>query len=376
MASIAHREPDRLPLDFGATMETTIHIKAYEQLKNHLGLCQDRPIAVKLLTAQFADVDPEVQEHLGADVRGVNPQPPEAYALRREDDGYLHLTDEFGIGWRKPVDGGLYFDMHRYPLADLDADAIRRYPFPNPRDERRFRGLEERIDTLSENGTYPVVFDNCFGNGIFQTCNQLMGYDRFLVDLAMEEERAFLLMDKVLEMKMEFWDEALSRLGGRIDIVKELDDMGTQINLMISPEMYRAHIKPRLKQLVEFIKGKAPHVRMMMHSCGSIRKIIPDLIDVGVEILNPVQYTAADMDTQLLKREFGKELTFWGGGLETQKILPTGTVGQVVEETRRQLDILMPGGGFVFAPVHAIQWGVPVENMLAMWQTVREFGRY
>ena len=152
--------------------------------------------------------------------------------------------------------------------------------------------------------------------------------------------------------------------------------MGTQLDLFISPEMYRSDIKPRLASLVESIKGKAPHVRMMMHSCGAIAKVIPDLIDAGVEILNPVQYTAAGMDPGALKREFGRDITFWGGGLETQRTLPSGSVQDVVDETRKQLDILMPGGGFVFAQVHAIQWGVPVENMLAMWQTVREFGTY
>ena len=227
-----------------------------------------------------------------------------------------------------------------------------------------------------DHARFPVVFDNCFGNGIFQTCNQLMGYDVFLISLALNKPKAAYLMDRILELKIAFWDEVLSRFGDRIDIVKELDDMGSQINLLISPDMYRAEIKPRLKQLVEFIKGKAPHVKMMMHSCGSVRKIIPDLIDCGIEILNPVQYTAAEMDPVALKKEFGADLTFWGGGIDTQQILPTGTVQEVRDETRRMLDIFMPGGGYVFAPVHAIQADVPVANMLAMWNTVRDFGRY
>ncbi len=373
--TLAHREPDRVPIDFGATMETTAHVDAYALLKEQLGICTDRDVGVKHLTAQFAVVDREVQEHIGADVRGTEPRTPE-WPQIEERGQYLALEDEFGIGWQRPLSGGLYFDMYHHPLAEASIDDMRSYPFPDPRDARRFEGMEQQVQELSEDGRYPVVFDNSFGNGIFQMCNQLMGYDKFLMALALREDRAFFLLDKILEMKLAFWDEALGRFGDRVDIVKELDDMGTQLDLFISPEMYRSDIKPRLASLVESIKAKAPHVRMMMHSCGAIRKVIPDLIEAGVEILNPVQYTAAGMDPGELKREFGRDITFWGGGLETQRTLPSGTVQDVVDETRKQLDIFMPGGGFVFAQVHAIQWGVPVENMLAMWETVRGFGTY
>ncbi len=210
--------------------------------------------------------------------------------------------------------------MSRHPLGEASIEEMRTHRFPDPRDQRRVSGLEQTTLELSEGGRYPVVFDNSFGNGIFQMCNQLMGYDRFLVALALREKRAFWLLDKIVEMKMELWEEVLSRAGEHIDIVKELDDMGTQLDSFISPDMYRSDIKPRLAKLVEFIKAKAPHVRMMMHSCGSVQ--------------------------------------------------------DVIDETRRQLDILMPGGGFVFAQVHTIQWGVPVENVVAMWDTVREHGVY
>lgn len=373
--ALDHREPDRVPIDFGATMETTAHVDAYALLKERLDLGAEREVGVKHLTAQFALVDAEVQEHIGADVHGTEPRTPVMPEVTRQGD-YLVLKDEFGIGWQRPVKGGLYFDMYHHPLAEASIDDMRSFPFPDPRDERRFAGLETLTQELSEDGRYPVVFDNSLGNGIFQMCNQLMGYDKFLMALALREQRAFWLLDKILEMKLAFWDEALGRFGEHVDIVKELDDMGTQLDLMISPDMYRSDIKPRLSKLVASIKAKAPHVRMMMHSCGAIAKVIPDLIDAGVEILNPVQYTAEGMDPALLKREFGRDITFWGGGLETQRTLPSGSVQDVIDETRRQLSILMPGGGFVFAQVHAIQWGVPVENMLAMWQTAREFGVY
>ena len=373
--TLDHREPDHVPIDLGATMETTVHVDEYQLLKEHLGVAVERPVCVKHLTAQFAIVDREVQERIDAQVRGTEPLMPEQPEIRRDGE-YLQLTDEFGIDWQRPVEDGLYFDMYRHPLGEASLEEMRAHPFPDPRDPRRYTRLEERLLALAEGGRYPVVFDNSFGNGIFQMCNQLMGYDKFLIALALREKRAFWLLDKIVEMKMELWDEVLTRAGQHIDIVKELDDMGTQLDSFISPDMYRGDVKPRLAKLIAFIKGKAPHVRMMMHSCGSIRRVIPDLIDAGVEILNPVQYTARNMDTAELKAEFGTDLTFWGGGMETQKTLPSGSVQDVIDETRRQLDILMPGGGFVFAQVHTIQWGVPVENVMAMWDTVREHGVY
>ncbi|MDC7227240.1 MAG: uroporphyrinogen decarboxylase family protein [Spirochaetales bacterium] len=376
LATISHQEPDRVPIDFGATMETTIHAEGYKKLIKALDIQTAGSPVEMLKTAGFVRPDEDVQQHIGADVRGLFPNRRYSGEGRLSEDGeYKLLTDEFGILWRKPVDGGLYYDIHNSPMSNMQLDDIKNYNFPDPRNDKIF----ENVDTLLANvniNEYPVVYDNCFGNGIFQSCNQLMGYDTYLMAMALSEPRADYLMDKILEMKLEFWDEVLTRFGDKVDIVKELDDMGTQINLLISPDMYKQHIKPRLKKLVDFIKSKKPEVKMMMHSCGSVSKIIPDLIDCGIEILNPVQYTAAEMDPVMLKREFGADLTFWGGGVDTQTILPRGTADEVSEEVKRMLELFMPGGGFVFAPIHAIQADVPAENILAMWETVREYGIY
>jgi uroporphyrinogen decarboxylase len=358
-------------------METTMSIKLYQALKETLQIKKDDPVRIKLLTAQFADIDPEIQEAIGSDVRGVQPNPSSAHTIQYGEEGdYVSMVDEFGISWRKPKENGLYFDMFKFPLRGLEEEDIEKYTFPDGRETSRFDGLSERIDRLSCNGEYPIVFDNCMGNGIFQMGNHLMGYDDFLVAFSLEEKSADYVMDKILDMKMQFWDEVLTRFGDRIDVVKELDDLGTQINMMISPDSYAERIQPRLKKLVRFIKQKSPHVKMMMHSCGSIHKAIPYLIDAGVEILNPLQYTANDMDPATLKKEFGKDLTFWGGGIETQNIMPFGSVQDVKDECRKQMDILMGDGGFVFAQVHSLQWGVPLENVFAMWDTVKEYGKY
>lgn len=376
LTSLEHTEPDRVPLDFGATMETTIHQKAYGRLKEKLGLCLDKPPVEMLKTAGFARVDEEVQRHVGADVRGIFPYPANRDTIEYgEEGGYSYFRDEFGLPWRKPLEGGLYYDIYGHPMAGKSLEEMKAFPFPDPADDRRFAHIPEYLEQVDPS-EFVMVFDNCFGNGIFQMSNMLSGYENFMMSMAMGEERASWLLDKILDLKMRFWETVLDHFGNRIDVVKELDDMGTQVNLWISPEMYRDLIKPRLVKLIRFIKSKKPGVKMMMHSCGSIVKIIPDLIDAGVDILNPVQYTAGGMDPVAIKQAFGKDLVFWGGGIDTQNILPRGSEQEVRDETRRMLDIFMPGGGFVFAPVHAIQHDVPTENMLAMWDTVREFGRY
>lgn len=376
LRTLNHQEPDRVPIDFGATMETTIHKIGYRKLKNKLGLCSTTPEADMLKTAGFAWVDQEIQQHIGADVRGVFPYPANRDTIEYEEkDGYSYFIDEFGIQWRKPLKKGLYYDMLAHPLANKSLEDIQSYSFPNSNHENRFSHIPNYLKSIPAED-YPIVFDNCFGNGIFQMANHLMGYDNFLMSMAMNEEKAILLLDKILESKMQFWDATLDRFGDRIDIVKELDDMGTQMNLWISPEMYRDMIKPRLVELIRFIKSKKPDVKIMMHSCGAIFSIIPDLIDAGVEILNPIQYTAEGMNPIEIKKQFGRDLVIWGGGIDTQRILPKGTVEEVRDETKRMLDIFMPDGGFVFAPVHAIQHDVPIENVLAMWNTVKTFGCY
>ena len=183
-------------------------------------------------------------------------------------------------------------------------------------------------------------------------------------------------MDKMLEMKMQFWDAILGKWGDKLDIVQEQDDMGTQTGLLISPELYRKMIKPRQKILFDHIKKKAPHIKIFFHSCGSIRPIIADLIEVGADILNPVQVSAAGMEATRLKKDFGKDITFWGGGIDTQYTLPKGSAEDVKNEVRRRIDELGPGGGFVFAPVHNIQAEVPPENLIAMWETILKYGKY
>jgi len=185
------------------------------------------------------------------------------------------------------------------------------------------------------------------------------------------------LLDAIAEVKMKYWERALALVGKNVMMVSEADDLASQNCALISPQLYRKLIKPRHTKLFSFIKKHAAvDVKIFYHSCGAVAPLLPDLIEAGIDILNPVQVSAAGMDTKELKRQFGKDLTFYGGGVDTQRILPRGTPAEVRDEVRRRIDDLAPGGGFIFNTVHNIQADVPPENIVAMWEAVREYGVY
>lgn len=204
----------------------------------------------------------------------------------------------------------------------------------------------------------------------------MSGFENFFVTMLIDPNAADTLLDKVLEIKLGFWKAILPQIGGYIDVISESEDLGMQDRLLISPASFRQHIKQRLRQLIEGIKSSAPQVKVMLHSDGAILGVLPDLIEIGVDILNPVQVSAKGMgDTAFLKREFGKDLVFWGA-IDTQRILPFGTPEQVKDEVKRRIDDLAPGGGYVMASVHNIQFNTPPQNILAMCEAWQEYGRY
>lgn len=203
------------------------------------------------------------------------------------------------------------------------------------------------------------------------------GFERFFIDMIENREFAEALLDKILEFKMKYWEKALATVGKNVVVVMENDDLGDQKGLMISPRLYRSLIKPRQKVLFDFIRSKAQaDIAIMFHSCGAIKSIIPDLIEVGIDALNPVQVSAAGMDPAELKREFGMDITFWGGGIDTQRVLPFGTVQEVKDEVRRSINQFAAGGGFIFSTVHNIDSDVPPRNIVAMWEALMEYGAY
>ncbi len=175
------------------------------------------------------------------------------------------------------------------------------------------------------------------------------------------------LVGKLADLKIAFWDKALDELGDVVDIVGEGDDYGTQLSQLISPEHFRENYKSHFARVISFIKEKAPEVKLMFHSCGNVRPIIPDFIEMGVDILNPVHITATGMEPYQLKKDFGSSISFWGGGIDTQQVLPNGTESEISDHVRSNLDALAPGGGYVFCTVHNVQAEVPVKNFMAMY---------
>ena len=372
ITAIDHREPDRVPFDLGATAVTGMHRHAYAALRRYLGLREVSP-QIADTAEQIAVVDDDVAERLGVDTRGIASfYVPPSIEETAED---LRYVDDYGIGWRMPRDGGLYFDMFHHPLAgDVDDAALASYPWPKAPSREQLEPMRNRILHELASGPRAIVVESVC-SGMMETASWLRGYEDFFADVALDPRRAGIVLDHVLRQKLDYWDRLLDVVGDLVDVVKEVDDLGSQNDLLISPDAYRRLVKPRHRELFDLIHSKTS-ARVFLHSCGAIRKLIPDLIEIGVEILNPVQVNAAHMDTRDLKSEFGSELSFWGGGIDTQRILCRGSRAEIRDEVRRRLDDLMPGGGFVFATVHNVQADVSPENFMSMWETFREFGSY
>jgi uroporphyrinogen decarboxylase len=367
--ALAHQEPDRVPRDLAGTRYSSIHAQAYRRLRPALGLPEREPVVVDL-SQGLALVEDDVLDLLGVDVRGVGPRSPSGW--RREivtDGGYERFIDEWGVQRTRPIDGGLYFEATSAPLVgDIDDAQIAAFAWPDPLDPGRTVGLAEDARRYArEEGRAVVCASVCAG--ITEMLFRLRGYEDAYMDLAAEPDRARTVMERILELKLAWWDRALDLLGDDVDVVAEADDLGGQGSLLFSPETYRSLVKPLHAELFAFLHRRT-RAKVFLHSCGAIRELIPDLIEIGVDILNPVQVSAVGMDTDALKRDFGADLVFWGGAVDSQGVLGTGTPDEVGAEARRRIADLSPGGGFVFASVHNIQANVPAANIVALWKAI------
>jgi len=376
---LEHREPDRVPFDLGGSVLTGMNRHCYSRLRRYLGM-PEKEIEICDMMQQLARIDDDMIERLNIDVRCVDPDPPSKKGLARDvekDGDYYRMTDEWGIEWKMPVAGGHYFDMQKRPLENAETiEDISAFPWPDSLDDARFATLKRRADKYVYEDGKAYILGRHYA-GIWEIALWMCGFEKFFCDMMLNEEFAHALMAQITELKMQYWGKALDTVGENVLVISEADDLATQSSLLCSIELYKKIVHPYHKKLFEFIKKKAKNtVYIFYHTCGSVKPMIPYLIDEGVDILNPVQVNAVGINTEELKKEFGRDITFWGGGVDTQHVLPFGTPKEVREEVKRRIDDLAPGGGFVFSTVHNVQSDVPPENFMAMWEALQEYGVY
>jgi uroporphyrinogen decarboxylase len=374
LIALDHLEADRVPRDLAGTRYSSIHAEAYARLRPALGL-PEAEITIVDTTQGLAHVHDDVLDRFGADVALVASGAPSGFRREVVSDGeYERFVDEWGVVRARPI-GGLYYESSTAPLKGIISSAdVSAFAWPDPQDPGRFVGMAERARHIRE-VEHRAVFVGSLCAGVTEMHFRLRGYEDGYMDLAADPALARQIMEKVTELKLAYWARVLDEFGDLIDIAAEADDLGAQHAPLFSPRTYREIVKPLHAEIVSYIKGRSK-ARFFLHSCGAIRDLIPDLIEIGVDCLNPVQVSATGMDTATLKQEFGKDITFWGGTVDPQGTLARGTPDEVRAEARRRIGDLKPGGGFVFASIHNMQAHVPVENILALWEALDEAGAY
>ncbi len=375
MLALNHREPDRVPIDLGGTLVSSIARLAYVDLMNHLGFAVAEPPLLDYVQ-QLPYLDEKLLDRFRVDVRSAQVPAVSAQGVPLEIKGrYYEFTNQWGATLRMPIEGGLYFDYVEFPIKEPTLEAYLKYIWPPPNPPEYYRRLGEEAARLYHTTDYAIVGGVIIGGGIFEQPARMMGLENFYVALASEPRLADEMMEKVTEIYIQACHDYLDETGKYIQVFMYWDDVCGQNGWLIDPGLYEKLIKPKQKRLVEAVRART-QAKLFYHGCGSVRGLIPHLIDIGFDIINPVQVSARGMDTLQLKKDFGKDIVFWGGGVDTQSLLPFGTPAQVAEEVKRRIDDLAPGGGFVFSAVHNIQAYVPPQNIVAAFDTAYEYGRY
>ncbi len=406
LQTINHREPDRVPVDFGAMRSTGITAVAYRRLKEHLGIAEGDTYVYDVVQ-QLAVPEDRILDYVESDVvdlgrvflRDANDWKPftlpDGAAAKIPayinfvplDGGWLALNDK-GEQIGAMPQGAYYLSQTRYPLKDWDGEdltvldrlpeimddvtwsALPCAPYHKPLTPEHLADIRRRAKHLYETTDYAVMV--AFGANLLEWGQYLCRMDQFLIDLVENRRKAEALLDKLVEMHLAHLIKILDAVEGYVQIIQMGDDFGTQRALEISPRLYREVFKPRQRLIFETVK-KRSDLHLFLHSCGAIADILPDLIEVGVEIINPVQTSARGMGPARLKREFGKDITFWGGGCDTQRVLPLGAPAEIEAHVRERIATFAPGGGFVFTQVHNIMPHVPPRNIAAMVDAVKKY---
>ncbi len=371
LAALNHKSPDRTPLDLGGWV-TSMHKIAYENLLDYLEI--EDTVDLWDWIQRLPQIKGEVLDRLSIDTRYVKPGQPkgESWQLEKwEDDEHYFVTDGWGVTRKKPKDGGLYFDIdfEKCPLKDASVKDLHDYPWPDPTDPGFTEGLEKRAKNLSESDYAVIGHFNL--ESWYENCWYMRGYEQWYKDFYKNPDFVDTLLSKTKEIHMRFLKKVLDITGPYLDVVMQGDDLATQDGPAIKPELYRRFIKPHQKDIFDLIKQKTD-AQLFYHCCGAVKELLPDLIDMGVDIINPVQVSAKGMDTQVLNERFGDKISFWGA-IDTQHVLPRGGKSEVKKEVKKRIDDLGQNGGYILSSVHNIQADVPPENIVTMFDTARNY---
>jgi len=404
LAAIEHKEPDRVPIDLGSTPSSGISVIAYNNLKKELGINSGRTLVYDVVQ-QLAQPEDEIIKRFNIDVvdlgrtfntadsdwheitaaDGSKAFYPKWFHPKLTDDGTWLAYDAEGTLIAKMPTGATFFDQACYPWVDgypdnyndlhsamdkvLWANLVHS-PWDNAGDENFWEKLRENTLKLRENSDQAIMI--VCGCNLFEWGTFLRKIDNFLMDLVLEPAKVESLLDALMEVHLATLEKVCNAVGDIVDILRFGDDLGMDSGPFMAPETYRQLFKPRHAMLCDYVH-KHSNMKTFLHSCGSIYRLMPDLIEAGYDVINPVQTNSAEMDPATLKKEFGADITFWGGGADTRTILNGATPEEVKRHVKERLDIFAPGGGFVFNTIHNIMPDVPAANIIAMYEAVEEF---
>jgi len=396
LTALAHEEPDRVPIDLGGSLVTSINAVGYSRLKRYLGVGGDPPDPPRVVNIilQLAKVEESIRRRFGADIvelPTLEPLPgvrnlcwkpwtlpdgsPALISADFEPEvterGDLLVRASDGSIGQRMVAGTYHFVPGDAPLADANLEDLERFDFSRISDEE-LEFLHRAARRLHDETEYAIFA--WFNGSLVEAGQFARGWARFLTDLKQAPEFAAALIEKLATVALADLERYLEAVGDFVHVIGFGDDLGIQTGLQFHPDLYRRYFKPYHRQLYGMVHARS-QARVFLHSCGSVYDLIPDLIEVGVDILNPVQTSAAKMEPARLKQEFGEQLTFWGAGSCPHGVLPWATPAAVEADVRERLQILAPGGGYVFAPIHNIQPDVPPENVVAMYDAALQYGR-
>ena len=319
-----------------------------------------------------------ILQRFHCDIRYITARAPNGFDGRirlntRNGRLWHDLKDEFGIVWSMPDDQMLYMDISHHPLEHASLKDLETYPFPNGSDPSRFAGA--RAEALSMRQNTSFALSSGISGVTYEICWYLRGIEQWFADVLEDRRFCEALMDRTCQYWVDWMNGFLTATGDLLDIIMIGDDLTGQDGPIFAPKFYREVVRPRQQRIIDTIKQRTT-AKIWYHTCGDCSEYIPDFIEMGVDILNPVQINTRGMDPKTLKKKYGKNLVFWGGGIDSQHVLPFASPAAIREEVKKNVEIFKPGGGYIFNNVHNIQPGVPAENVIAMYEAAHEFGFY